>query len=221
MTPRPARTFKNAAYGHLARVGKALASPARLEILELLAQAPASVDALASEVGQSVANTSHHLQALKRAHLVRSERQGVQRIYHLADEDVAGLLRQLQAVAAHHVGELQELTRAYFEGGEGLEALDGPALLEKLRADEVTLIDVRPEHEYLAGHLPGALSMPLSELETRLESLPRGRTIVAYCRGPYCTFSAEAVSRLRARGYDARRSEVSVQDAVLLGGGAR
>jgi rhodanese-related sulfurtransferase len=210
MPQSESRTFKKAAYAHLAEVGKALCSPLRLEILELLAQAPRTVEVLAGEIEQSVANTSHHLQALKRAQLVTTERDGLHVIYAIAGGDVAALLVQLQAVAAAHVAGLEKLTREYFEARDGLEAIDRNTLLERLRAADVVLLDVRPEHEFAAGHLPGALSVPLSTLESRLADLPRDRTIVAYCRGPFCTLSAEAARRLRALGFDARRSDVSI-----------
>lgn len=204
------RTFKNAAYAHLAEVGKALSSPARLEILELLAQAPRTVEVLAGEIDQSVANTSHHLQALKRAQLVTAERDGSHVAYSIAGADVAGLLVQLQAVAANHIAGLEKLTREFFDDPEGLESVDRDTLLGRLRASDAVLIDVRPEPEFAEGHLPGALSMPLPLLEARLGELPKDRTIIAYCRGPFCTLSAEAVRRLRELGFDARRTDVSV-----------
>lgn len=210
MPASESRIFKNAAYAHLAEVGKALSSPARLEILELLAQAPRTVEVLAGEIDQSVANTSHHLQALKRAQLVTTERDGLHVIYAIAGADVAAILVHLQAVAARHVAGLEKLTREYFEARDGLESVDRHTLLERLRAGDVVLLDVRPEHEFAAGHLPGALSVPLPTLESRLADLPRDRTIVAYCRGPLCTLSAEAARRLRALGFDAHRSDVSV-----------
>lgn len=217
MNAPPSRTFKNAAYAHLAEVGKALSSPARLEILELLAQAPRTVEVLAGEIDQSVANTSHHLQALKRGQLVRSERDGLHVVYSLAGDDVAALLLQLQTVAARHVAGLEKLTREYFESRDELEAVDRDTLLERLRADDVVLVDVRPEHEFAAGHLPGAISVPLTALEERLAELPRDRTIVAYCRGPFCSLSAEAATRLRALGFDARRTDVSVHSLASEG----
>jgi rhodanese-related sulfurtransferase/DNA-binding transcriptional ArsR family regulator len=213
----PSRTFKSAAYAHLAEVGKALSSPARLEMLELLAQAPRTVDVLAGEIDQSVANTSHHLQALKRAQLVTARRDGVHVIYSLAGADVAALLVQLQAVAAQHIAGLDKLTREFFAAPDGLEAVDRDTLLARLRANDVVLLDVRPEHEFQAGHLPGALSVPLETLEARLADLPRHRTIVAYCRGPFCTLSAEAAHRLRALGFDARRSDVSIHSLAVEG----
>ncbi len=205
-----ARTFKNAAYAHLAEVGKALSSPARLEILELLAQAPRAVEVLAREIDQSVANTSHHLRALKRAQVVTAERDGLHVIYSIAGDDIAALLVQLQAVAGRHLAGLEKLAREFFDDPAGLEAIDRDTLLEQLRLGEVVLVDVRPEREFTAGHLPGALSMPLQLLESQLDELPRDRTIVAYCRGPFCTLSATAVRRLRELGFDARRTEVSV-----------
>jgi rhodanese-related sulfurtransferase/DNA-binding transcriptional ArsR family regulator len=208
------RAFKNAAYAYLAEVGKALSSPARLEILELLAQAPRTVEILAKEIAQSIANTSHHLQALKRAQLVAPRRDGVHIIYSLAAPDVAALLVQLQAVAHQHVAGLEKLTREYFEDRDGLEAVDRNTLLQRVRDDEVVLLDVRPELEFEAGHLPGAISVPLATLESQLDELPHDRTIVAYCRGPFCTFSAEAARRLRELGYDARRADVSVHSTA-------
>lgn len=211
------RKFKSAAFTHLAEVGKALGNATRLEILELLAQAPRTVEVLAGEVGQSVANTSHHLQTLKRAQLVTSQRDGLHVIYALAGADVGRLLSNLQAVATVHIAALEKLTREYFAERDGLEAIDPETLLGRLRDDDAVLIDVRPEHEFAAGHLPGALSIPLGKLESQLESLPKDRTIIAYCRGPFCALSADAARRLRELGYDAHRAEVSVQDGVTAG----
>ena len=184
-------------------------------MLELLAQAPRTVEVLAREVDQSVANTSHHLQALKRAQLVTAERDGLHVVYSIAGRDVAELLVHLQGVAARHVAGLEKLTREFFGDRDGLEAIDRETLLERLRASDVVLLDVRPEHEFEEGHLPGALSVPLPVLESRLGDLPRDRTIVAYCRGPFCTLSAEAARRLRELGFDAHRTDVSVH---ALGG---
>ncbi len=209
--PAANRTFKTAAYGHLAGLGKALASPARLELLELLAQAPRTVEVLAGEIQQSTANTSHHLQTLKRAQLVHSHRQGLHVVYSLAGEDVAALTALLQEIGGRHLAGLEKLKRDYFQARDQLEPIDAQTLLQRLEAEEVTLVDVRPEHEYAAGHLPQALSIPLADLDDRLDLLPEDTTIVAYCRGPFCTFSIEAVEKLRALGYQAVRAEVSVQ----------
>ncbi len=203
------RTFKNAVYDHLATVGKALSSSTRLEILEVLAQAPRTVDSIAAEVDQSVANTSQHLQKLKKARLVTGRRDGLYVIYSLSGEDVVELLDKLNRVADEHIKELEELATEFFGERDGLEAVDHHTLLERIKDGTAVLIDVRPEEEYDAGHLPGALSIPVDELEAHIESLPTDRTIVAYCRGPYCAWSAEAVNQLRARGYDARRADVS------------
>jgi rhodanese-related sulfurtransferase/DNA-binding transcriptional ArsR family regulator len=215
-----ARSFKNAAYAHLAEVGKALSSATRLEILELLAQAPRTVEVLAAEVEQSVANTSHHLQVLKRARLVMGERDGLHVVYSVAGEDVGALLNTMQAVALRHLDALDELTRDYFAKRDALEAIDPHTLLVRLRADDAVLIDVRPEHEFAAGHIPGALSVPLSALEAHLESLPKDRTIIAYCRGPFCALSAEAARRLRELGFDARRTDATVSSVELVRGSA-
>jgi ArsR family transcriptional regulator len=210
MPRTPTRTFKNAAYGHLAEVGKALGNATRLEILELLAQAPRTVELLAGEIDQSVANTSHHLQVLRRAQLVERERDGLHVAYSLAGGDVAALLAQLQAVAGQHVAALDKLTRAHFGARDGVEAIDGDTLLARLRDEDVILVDVRPEHEFAEGHVPGALSIPLSKLEASLGDLPRDRPVVAYCRGPFCTLSADAARLLRDHGFDARRTDASV-----------
>lgn len=219
MPSSSSRSFKDAAYAHLARVGKALSSPPRLEILELLAQAPRTVEVLAGEIQQSVANTSHHLQALKRAELVSSQRDGLHMVYSLAGDDVAALLVQLQAVAATHIAGLEKLSREFFDDPQGLESVDAATLRARMDAGEVVLIDVRPRVEFEVGHVHGALSMPLDELESRLDELPRDQTIVAYCRGPFCTFSAEAASRLRKLGFDAQRTDISVHS--LPGQGVR
>ncbi len=207
---RTNRTFKDAVYEHLATVGKALSSSTRLEILEVLSQAPRTVEAIAGQVDQSVANTSHHLQALKKARLVTSTRDGLYVIYSLSGDDVAALLGQLNEVARRHIADLEQLSQEFFDAREGLEAIDKKTLLERLRHDEVVLIDVRPEEEYDTGHLPGAVSVPVNSLEARMADLPRERTIVAYCRGPYCALSAQAVKRLREEGFDVYRSDVTV-----------
>ncbi len=204
------RNFKDTAWSHLASIGKALSSPARLEILELISQSSLTVEAIAATIDQSVANTSHHLQALKRAHLVKSARDGVHVSYSLAGDDVASLLGTLQEVATTHIAELQQLTQTFFSSRDQMERVDRETLVERLRASEVVLLDVRPEHEYDAKHLPDALSVPLHTLESRLADLPKDKPIVAYCRGPFCTLSAAAAQRLRDLGYDARRTDVSV-----------
>lgn len=203
------RHFKNEAYQHLAEVGKALSSPARLEILELLAQAPRTVEVLATEIEQSLANTSHHLQVLKRARLVKGTREGLYITYELTGVDVARLVGQLARVGEGHLAELQKLKQDFFDGRDGLESIDLETLLNRLEAEDIVLLDVRPEFEFEAGHLPGALSIPLNQLEERLSEIPKTQKVVAYCRGPYCALSADAARRLREFGWDAQRSEVS------------
>lgn len=210
--PTPARRFKTAVYEHLARVGKALASASRLELLDLLAQSPRSVDRLAIETGQTIANTSQHLQVLRHARLVEAEKQGSYVIYRLADDQVAELSRSLRVLAAARVADLEKLAQDFLGTRGLLEPLDQGALMARVGRGEVTLIDVRPPEEFAAGHIPGAISLPLSELDRRRSELPANRDVVAYCRGPYCVMAIEAVTRLRALGFRAFRMEAGVHD---------
>ena len=194
----------------LAEVAKALAHEHRIEIVEQLAQGPRSVDALATRVGLSVANASQHLQQLRRAGLVNSERDGKRVVYRLADDaetDIVGLVGGLRRVAEHTVAAMERVIGAYFRARDELEPVPASELVTRLREGTVVLLDVRPEDEYGLGHLPGALNIPLRELETRLAELPRDHEIVAYCRGPYCVLSCEAVAALRAHGFNVRRFE--------------
>lgn len=210
MSENTSRSFKTKAYSYLSEVGKCFSSPARVEIVELLSQAPLPVESIAEAIEQSVANTSHHLQVLKGAHLVKSTSRGTQRIYSLAGDDVAALLVSFQEVAHRHIEDLRQLTRSFFESRDGLESIDQQTLLQRMRNEDVVLLDVRPEHEFAADHLPDALSVPVSELENKLSALPQDRPIIAYCRGPFCTLSAEVARRLRELGYDARRTDATV-----------
>jgi ArsR family transcriptional regulator len=194
----------------LAEVAKALGHEHRVEIVEQLAQGPRSVDALATRVGLSVANASQHLQQLRRAGLVTSERDGKRVIYRLADDaenDMVALIGGLQRVAEHTVAAMERVVRSYFRTRDELEPVAARELLTRLHEGSVVLLDVRPEDEFGIGHLPGALNIPLRELEARLGELPRDQEIVAYCRGPYCVLSFEAVAALRARGFKVRRFE--------------
>ncbi len=209
------RQFKDAIYQHLAQVGKAFSSPLRLELISLLAQRPHAVADLATQCGQSIANTSQHLQVLKHAHLVQTERQGSSIIYQL-QPGVAEALVVLQDLAEARVRELEQLKADFFADRDGLQPIDTQTLRDRLQDGSVTLIDVRPAAEYSHHHLPGARSIPLTELEARLSELPKGREVVAYCRGPYCVFSADAVRLLRERGFAARRLE-SGADTLLTG----
>lgn len=206
------RRLKADLYAQLARIGKALSSGPRLEILDILCQGPRTVESLARQVGQSVANTSHHLQALRRARLVDAERNGLHVIYRLADEEVAAFFAVFRGLAESRLLEIREVLRQFRERPGTMEPVDREALVERVRRGEVTVLDVRPPEEYRAGHIPGALSVPLAELERRLAELPRDREIVAYCRGPYCVMALEAVEVLRAHGLRAVRMEDGVPD---------
>ena len=200
------RPFKNKLYAEFARIGTALASDKRLELLDLLAQGPRYVDALAAEIEMSVANISQHLQVLRNAKLVESEREGTRVLYRLSDDTVLKLWLNLRAVAEQHLPEIGLLRRQYTI--EGLAGEMGRSALEPILASgDVVLIDVRPAIEFKAGHISGALSIPVEELPQRLESLPKDKKIVAYCRGEYCLFADEAVALLVQHGFDAVRLE--------------
>jgi len=206
------RQYKDAIYEQLARIGKSLSSGPRLGILDILCQGPRAVDALAKQVGQSVANTSHHLQVLRRARLVGADKAGVHVIYRLADRDVCAFFRALRVLGESRLLEIEEVTREFLHARGGMEPVDRDALVGRVRSGVVTLLDVRPKEEYQAGHLPGAVSVPLDDLERRLAELPRDREVVAYCRGPYCVMAVEAVELLRDRGFKAIRMEEGVSD---------
>jgi rhodanese-related sulfurtransferase/DNA-binding transcriptional ArsR family regulator len=211
------RKFKSAVYEQLARVGKAVSNPARLELLDLLSQGPRTVEALAREANLGVANTSQHLKALRSARLVEAEKSGLFVTYQLADQGVSDFLRGLRVLAEARLAEIHEITRAFFQDRRAMEPVDRDALLAKVRAGAVTVLDVRPVEEYQAGHIPGALSVPLKDLEQGLSGLRRDREIVAYCRGPYCVLAVEAVEKLRALGFRAFRMEHGVADWRALG----
>jgi rhodanese-related sulfurtransferase len=206
------RQYKDAIYEQFARIGKAVASPKRLELLDLLCQGERTVEVLAREANLSVANTSQHLQVLRGAHLAEAEKRGLHVVYRIAEPKVADFFHALRSLAETQLAEVEQLTRRFFTGKEGLEAVDRKTLLERVGTGMVAVLDVRPPEEYRAGHLPGALSIPLPELRRRLAELPRDREIVAYCRGPYCVLSVEAVEILRAEGFRAVRMEEGVQE---------
>jgi ArsR family transcriptional regulator len=191
----------------LAEVAKAIAHPHRLELLEQLAQGERAVEAVAERTGLSVANASQHLQQLRRAGLVAARRDGKFVRYRLADDAVLGLLGALGVVAERNVATVERLIHDYFNDRDALEPVSREGLLERSRLGLVTVLDVRPADEYALGHLPGAINIPLSELEVRLAEIEPGHEIVAYCRGPYCVLSYEAVAALRARGFTVRRLE--------------
>ncbi|MFL5827005.1 MAG: ArsR/SmtB family transcription factor [Thermoleophilaceae bacterium] len=196
---------KDALFDAIAVMGKAFASPRRLELVDLLAQAPRTVDELARASGQSTANTSQHLQALHAAGLVTRTREGTSVRYALADDEVLSLWLSLRQVSVIRLAEVERAAREYL-GGD-VDAIGRDELIARMRSGEVVLVDVRPSEEFEAGHIEGARSVPLDELEDRLAELPADREVVAYCRGPLCAFAHDAVRRLRAAGRDARRLE--------------
>ena len=198
-------TFKQDLFAQFARVGKALSNANRLEMLEYLAQGERTVESLAKVSGLSIANTSQHLQQLRQAGLVTNRKEGQHVHYRLSGEDVVHLLECLRRFAETHVAEVDRLISAYLTVKDGLEPLPASELLDRARDGLVTVIDVRPPEEFAAGHVPGALNIPLSELERHLADLPTDREVVAYCRGPYCVLAYEAVDRLRKKGFQARR----------------
>ena len=191
----------------LALVAKAMGHPSRLDLLELLAQAERSVDDLARVAGLTTANTSQHLQYLRRGGLVTSTKRGLHVYYRLAGDDVIGLLRALRRSTERHIAEVDRIVSGYFKERDSLEAISRKELLRRLKEGLVTVLDVRPSEEYASGHLPGAVSMPVKELKKRLGELPKRQEIIAYCRGPYCVFAFEAVAALRMKGFKARRLE--------------
>jgi rhodanese-related sulfurtransferase/predicted transcriptional regulator len=197
------REAKSALFEAIALMGKAFASPVRLELLDLLAQAPRSVDELARASGQSTANTSQHLQALRAAGMVTRAREGTRVRYELAGDEALRLWLALRDASAARLAEVERASREYL--GEDVDTIGRDALIERLGRGDVVLVDVRPAEEYEAGHIDGARSIPLAELERRLAELPPNAEIVAYCRGPFCAYAHEAVRQLRAGGRTARR----------------
>jgi rhodanese-related sulfurtransferase/DNA-binding MarR family transcriptional regulator len=198
---------KRALYAQFAVVAKAIAHEHRLELLELVAQGERSVEALAERSGLSIANVSQHLQNLRRAGLVASRRQAKFVLYRLADETVLTMLAALQKVAERNVGEVERILRSYFHARDELEPVSRAELTQRMKKGLVTVIDVRPEDEFALGHVPGARNIPLGDLKRYLSRLDRKTEIVAYCRGPYCVMSFEAVAQLRKLGFKARRLE--------------
>jgi rhodanese-related sulfurtransferase len=211
------RDVKDTLYEQLARIGKAVSSPKRLELLDLLCQGEKPVDTLAGQADLTVKNTSAHLRVLRGARLVRTRREGQRVYYRLADEEVCSFFLSLRALAEKRLVELREVVRQYFTDPEQLTPLDRQALLDRVRRGAVTVIDVRPEEEYREGHIPGARSVPLRKLTGQLRSLPLDQEIVAYCRGPYCFLALDAVSFLRDHGYRARRLEDGVAEWKAAG----
>ena len=199
------RAAKDALFDGFAEVAKALASGRRAEIVDVLAQGERSVDDIAEEIQQSVANTSHHLRAMARAGLVTTRRDGTRIFYALASDRVAELWSALRDVAGDHVAGLERLAGAYLGDRDGIDVVDRQELAARLKRGEVIVLDVRPTAEFEAGHIRGAKSVPITELRRRLRALPKSTEIVAYCRGPYCVYADDAVRELTRKGYQARR----------------
>jgi rhodanese-related sulfurtransferase/DNA-binding transcriptional ArsR family regulator len=212
------RAAKTALFDEFARVGKALASGRRIELLDVLANGERNVEVLAGEAGLSVANASQHLQILRRAGLVASRREGTSIYYRLAAPEVLEASRALRTLAASRLAEVERLAAAYLGGRDALEPVTREELARRLEdGDELVVLDVRPAEEHAAGHLPGAVSIPLPELRRRLRELPRDRDIVAYCRGPFCAFAHEAVDVLTDAGLSARRLEDGLPEWAAAG----
>ena len=199
------REFKNRLYGQFACIGKALASPHRLEILELLAQGERSVESLANELNLSLANTSQHLQVLRQAALVESRKDGLFVFYRLIDPTVSRLSAAVRTIAERTLADLERLVHDHFVDRSDSTPVPMDELMARLRSRDVVVLDTRPASEYVAGHIAGAISVPVDELQQRLRKLPKGKEYVAYCRGPYCVYADRAVEILRSRGRRAQR----------------
>ena len=199
--------MKLALYEQLSRVAQALGSAGRLQILEFIAQGERSVDTLAAMTGLSVANTSKHLQALRQVGLASARKEGVRVYYSVAGDDVIALISALRAVAEHRVAEVERLVRQWLARRDEMEPVAAADLLKRVKRKLVTVLDVRPAEEYAAGHIPGAINVPVEKLEGFIARLPKRKEVVAYCRGPYCLMSFVAVEKLRQRGFRARRLE--------------
>ena len=205
-----ARPFKDSLYAQFARLGRAVSTPKRIELLDLMSQGEKTVEQLAEHSATPLKNTSAHLRVLRQARLVEPRREGQHVWYRLADDAVAAFLAALQALGRQRYAEVREMADAYLERRDALEPIAPDELRRRLETGDITLIDVRPTDEFAAGHIPGALSVPVAELADRVHELPRRREVVAYCRGPYCVLAVEAVELLRQRGYRARRLVESV-----------
>ncbi len=215
---KEARMFKDSAYTQLARIGKAISSPRRLEILDILAQGSKTVETIARETDMSVANTSQHLQTLLESKLVEYEKRGIYSYYKLADKTVVNFILSLQLLAEKRIAEIKKLREEIYTTKDNMDQIKMNELIERMKKGNVTLIDVRPKEEYEMMHIPGANSIPIEELEKHLSTLPRNQEIVAYCRGRYCLLSVEAVELLRAHGFKAVRLEESPQEWLSQNG---
>ena len=211
------RPFKDALYEQFARIGNALASPKRIELLDLLGQGEKTVEALAEQIATPIKNTSAHLRVLRQARLVETRRDGTYVFYRLADDDVFRLLRSIEALGHARLADVQQVVRLYLDGHDQLDPVTFKELRRLMRDDNITVVDVRPPDEFQAGHIPGAVSVPVPELKRRLRELPKSREVIAYCRGRYCVYSLEAVTMLRKHGYRARRAHEGLPDWKAAG----
>ena len=201
------RDFKDALYSQFGRIGHALASPKRIELLDLLSQGEKPVERLAECTATPIKNTSAHLRVLRESRLVETRKLGTQVFYRLADSNVDNFLRVFQALGQARLAEIEQVTRLFLHRHDSLQPVTLAELRRRVKDGSATIIDVRPSDEYDAGHLPDAISMPVADLRRRLKELPKGREVIAYCRGPYCVYSLDAVTLLRKKGYRARRAE--------------
>ncbi|OEH91709.1 ArsR/SmtB family transcription factor [Bacillus solimangrovi] len=206
------RNLKDLLYQEYARLGKSLSSPKRLEILDLLSQGPKSVDALSKSTTMSVANVSQHLKTLLNSRLVKYKKEGNYVIYELADEIISDFLNSMHALAEKQYMQVQQIKEEFLNNQLGIEGITLSELKDRMNKGEVLLLDVRPKEEYEKAHIPGAVSLPIEELEDKLSSLPTDCNVVAYCRGPYCLMSAKAVETLKAKGINAFRLEDGVKE---------
>ena len=211
------RPWKAELFEQLARVGRAVSAPLRLAILDVLAQSERTVEEIAREIGASVANASQHLQQLRAARLVETRREGLFIFYRLADDRVLRLWQVIREVGEARYAEIEQVVRTYLKDRESMQTVDADGLRRLIKSGEVVVLDVRPPREYAAGHIPTARSIPMSELQSRLKELPRRRQIVAYCRGPYCVLSDDAVLLLRKKGFRAARLDIGLPEWKLLG----
>ena len=207
---RTRRQIKDPLYAQFARIGHAIASPKRIELLELLSQGEKTVERLADLSATPVKNTSAHLRVLRQARLVETSRQGTYITYRLADDLVIDFLRSLETIAEKRLAEVEQIATMYIESRDELAPVTLKELRRLARSGDVTLIDVRPADEYEAGHIPGALSIPVAELKARIDELPKRKEVIAYCRGPYCVYSLDAVGILRKNGFRARRTDQGI-----------
>jgi rhodanese-related sulfurtransferase len=218
------RDFKDSLYAQFARIGHAVASPKRLELLDLLTQGERTVENLAEQAATPVKNTSAHLRELRHARLVDTRRDGTRIYYRLADHDVADFVRRMQDLGRSRLAEVEQVARIYIDDRDALEPVTLAELHKLMRDDQITVIDVRPREEFESGHIPGAVSVPVPELKARMRELPKRREVIAYCRGPYCVYSLEAVTLLRKAGFRARRADRGIPEwrrsgfPIALGG---